>query len=143
METEHKPHFELHQRVQGELARRVKAQLWMDMGSSGSSVDKRIRLQCRRSQFDPWVGEIPWKRDRLPTLVFMGFPRGSNGKESACNAGYLGLIPGLGRSPGKEKGYPLQYSGMENSMDYIVHGIAKSRTQRSDFHFYFSGVPNF
>ena len=63
------------------------------------------------------------------------FPGGSAGKESACNAGDLGLIPGLGRSPGEGKGYPLQYSGLENSMDCIVHGVAKSRTLLSDFHF--------
>ena len=60
----------------------------------------------------------------------MGFPGGSAGKESACNAGDLGLIPRLGRSPGEGNGYTLQYSGLENSMhaDYIVYGIAKSRT---------------
>ena len=58
----------------------------------------------------------------------MGFPVGSADKESACNAGDLGLIPGLGRSAGEGKGYPLQYSGPENSMDYTVHGVAKSRT---------------
>ena len=46
-------------------------------------------------------------------------------RESACNVGYLGSIPGLGRSPGEVKGYSLQYSGLENSMDYIVHGISK------------------
>ena len=56
------------------------------------------------------VGKIHWRRDRLPTPVFMGFPGGSAGKESACNAGDLGLIPGLGRSPGEGRGYPLQYS---------------------------------
>ena len=50
----------------------------------------------------------------------------------------LGSIPGLGRSPGKGKGYPLQYSGLENSMDWIVHGVAKSRTRLSDFQFHFS-----
>ena len=65
----------------------------------------------------------------------MGFPCDSDGKESACNAGDLGLIPGLGRSPGEGKGYPLQYSGLENSMDCIVHGVAKSQTRLSDFHF--------
>ena len=65
----------------------------------------------------------------------MGFPCGSAGKESACNAGDLGSISGLGRSPGEGKGYPLQYSGLENSMDYTVHGVAKSWTQLSDFHF--------
>ena len=57
-----------------------------------------------------------------------GFPGGSAGKESACNAGDLGLIPGLGRSPGEGKGYPLQYSGLENSMDCIVHGVTKNWT---------------
>ena len=58
------------------------------------------------------------------------------GLDSACNAGDLGSIPGLGRSPGEGKGYPLQYSGLENSMDSRVHGIAKSQTQLSDFHFF-------
>ena len=58
-----------------------------------------------------------------------GFPGGSDGKDSACNAGDLGLIPGLGRSPGEGKGYPLQYSGLENSMDSIVLGIPKSPVQ--------------
>ena len=74
----------------------------------------------------------------LPTPVCLGFPGGSAGKESACNAGDLGLIPGLGRSPGEGKGYPLQYSGLENSMDCIVYGVAKSWTRLSDFHFRFS-----
>ena len=54
-------------------------------------------------------------------------------KNPTCSAGDLGLIPGLGRSPGEGKGHPLQYSGLENSMDCIVHGVAKSRTQLSDF----------
>ena len=67
----------------------------------------------------------------------MGFPGGSAGKESACNVGDLGSIPGLGRSPGEGKGYPLQYSGLENSMDCMIHGVAKSQTQLSDFHFHF------
>ena len=58
----------------------------------------------------------------------MCFPCGSVGKESTYYAGDLGLIPGLGRSPGERKGYPLQYSDLENSMDYIVHGVTKSRT---------------
>ena len=58
----------------------------------------------------------------------VGFPNRSVGKESACNAGDPGSIPGLGRSPGEGKGYPLQYSGLENSMDGIVHGVPKSLT---------------
>ena len=63
----------------------------------------------------------------------MGFPCGSAGKESACNVEDLGSIPGLGRSPGEEKGYLLWYSGLENSMDCIVHGVTKSQMQLSDF----------
>ena len=59
---------------------------------------------------------------------FLGFPCGSTGKESACNAGDLGSVPGLGRSPGEGNSYPLQYSGLENSMDCIVYGVAKSWT---------------
>ena len=95
---------------------------------------KKICLQCRRAQFNSWVRKIPWRRDRLPTAVFLGFPCGSAGKESTCNVGDLGSIPGLGISPGERKGYPLQYSGLENSMGCIVHGVAKSRTRLSNFH---------
>ena len=65
-----------------------------------------------------------------------GFPQSPVGKESACNAGDPGSIPGSGRSPGEGKGYPLQYCGLENSMDCIVHGAAKSRTRLSDFQFH-------
>ena len=64
-----------------------------------------------------------------------GFPNSTVGKESTCNAGDPCSIPGLGRSLGEGKGYPLQYSGLENSMDCIVHGVAKSQTWLSDFHF--------
>ena len=63
-----------------------------------------------------------------------GFPDSSVGKESTCNAGDPCSIPGLGRSPGEGKGYPLQCSGLENSMDCIVHGVTKSQTQLSNFH---------
>ena len=66
----------------------------------------------------------------------MGFPNSSFGKESACNTGDPGSIPGLGRSPGERNGYPFQYSGMDNSIDCIVHGVAKSWAQLSDFHFH-------
>ena len=71
----------------------------------------------------------------MVTRENMGFPCGSAGKESACSAGDLGSIPGLGRSPGERKGYSLQYSGLENSMGTTVHGVTKSQTQLSDFHF--------
>ena len=78
-----------------------------------------------------------WRRDRLPTPVFLGFPCGSVGKESTCIAGDLGLMPGLGRSLGEGKGYPLQYSGLGNPMDYIGHADTKNQTQLSDFYFHF------
>ena len=64
-----------------------------------------------------------------------GFPCDSAGKEPACNTGDLCSIPGLGISPGEWKGYPLQYAGLENSMDCIVHEIARSQVQMSNFHF--------
>ena len=68
----------------------------------------------------------------------MGFPDCSTGKESARNAKDSSSIPGLERSPEEGKGYPLQYSGLENSMDWIVHGVTKNQTQLSDFLFFFS-----
>ena len=73
----------------------------------------------------------------------LGFPGGSDGRESTCNVGHLGLIPGLGRSPGEGKGYPLQYSGLENSRDRgpwqtTLHEVSKSQTRLSDYHFHFS-----
>ena len=79
--------------------------------------------------------EDPWRRNRLSTPVFLGFPCGLAGKESTCNAGDLGLTPGLGRSPGEGRGYQLRYSGLENSINCIVHGVTKSWTRLSDFHF--------
>ena len=63
-----------------------------------------------------------------------GFPDGSVGKESSCHAGDPGSIPGLGRSAGEGIGYPLQYSGLANSMDCTVHEVAKSQTRLRDFH---------
>ena len=67
--------------------------------------------------------------------MVLGFPGGSAGKESACSEGDLGSIPGLGRYHAEGKGCPLQYSGLENSMGCTVHGVSKSHTQLSDFHF--------
>ena len=76
--------------------------------------------------------EDPLEKGRLPTLLFLGFPAR---KESACNVGGLGSIPGMGISPGERNGYPLQYSGLENSLDCVLHGVVKSGTRLSDFHF--------
>ena len=79
-------------------------------------------------------------RDNINCLIFflgfnLGFPGGSDSKEFTCNAGDLGSIPGLGRSPGERKDYPLQCSVPENSMDCIVHGVKKSQIRLSNFHF--------
>ena len=81
------------------------------------------------------IRKIHWRRDRLLIPVFLGFPGGSAGKESARNVRDLGSIPGLGRSPGGRHGNPLQYSGLENSMDYSSWRY-KSRTRLSDFRFH-------
>ena len=86
---------------------------------------KNLSATQETSQFNSRVGKIHWKRDWLPTPVFLGFPGGSAGKESTFNSGDLGSISGLGKSSVEGNGYPLQYSGLENSMDCIIHGIAK------------------
>ena len=91
--------------------------------------DLEICLQCRRPWFDFWVRKICWRRDRLPTPVFLDFPYGLLGKESTCNVGDLGLIPGVGRSPGEGNSSPLQDSGLEDSTDCTVHGVAKVGTE--------------
>ena len=98
---------------------------WMEWASLVTQLVKNL----------PAMQEIPvrfpgqkvcWRRDGQPTPVFLGFPGGSVGKESACNVGDLGSIPGLGRSPGEGKGYSLQFSGLENYMDCVVHLVTKS-----------------
>ena len=90
------------------------------------------------AMWETWVRSLgwedPWRREKLPTPVFSGFSGGSAGKEHTRNAGDLVSIPGVGRSPEEGKGYPFQYSALENSMDYTVHEVAKSGTQLSDFH---------
>ena len=103
-------------------------------GFPNSSVGKESA--CRRPWFNSRVGKICWRRDRQPTPVFLGFPCGSEGKETTCYVGDLGVIPWLGRSPGEGKGYSLQCSGLENSMDCIEsQRVAKSQTWLRDFHF--------
>ena len=88
-----------------------------------------------------WGRKIRWRRDRLPTPVFLGFPGGSAGGECACNPEDLGSIPGLGRASGEGNSHPLRYSGLENSLDRgawwdAVHGVAESdMTERLSLHF--------
>ena len=75
------------------------------------------------------------EKGQATPLVFLGFSYGSAGKESACNVGDLGLITLLGRSTEEGNGYPLQYSGLENSMDCTVHRTTKSRARPRNFYF--------
>ena len=107
----------------------------MDMSLSKLWEMSIIRLQCRRAWFDSCLGKIHWRRDRPPTPVFLGFPCGLADKESACNVGDLGSLPGLGRCPGEAKGYPLQDSGLEIFMDCIVRGVTNNWTWLSHLHF--------
>ena len=71
-------------------------------------------LPAMQESLHSWVRKIRWRRDRLPNPVFLGFPCGSVGKESICNVGDVGSVPGLGRSPGEGKGNSLQYFRLEN-----------------------------
>ena len=109
------------QRVRHDWTTKLRHILWL------------LKVRSMVWQHQHHVGACQKCRFPAPTL---GFPGGSAGKESACNMWALGLIPGLGRSSGEGNGYPLQYSGLENSKDCIVHGVTKSQTQLSDFHFH-------
>ena len=121
--------------IQGDMYIK-KAQEYQSLSMAMSGLPwqltwERIHLQCRRPWFYSWVRKFPWRRDWLPTPVFLGFPGGSDSKESARNAGDLGLIPGLGRSPGGGHGNPLQYFCLENPMDRgawwaKIHRVEKS-----------------
>ena len=125
------------------------------ISGSGRSTRERIgSVQFSRSLVSDFFA-TPWTTARqaslsiatswsvlkfwLPIPVFLGFPCGSAHKESTCNVGDLGSIPGLGRSPGEGKGYPFQYSGLDNSMDCIVYGGHKE-SDTTDFHFHFDAI---
>ena len=137
------------------LGYRVELCILRDVVGQGTSVnDKRWarqkasliaqlvkNLPAMQETLVQFLGqEDPLEKNRLPNPVFLGFPCGSAGKESTCNVGDLGSIPGLGRSSGEGKGYPLQYSGLENPMDRIVHWVKNSWTQLIDFHFHFQAT---
>ena len=77
-------------------------------------------------QYSGLENSMDCRRERLSIPVFMGFPCGSAGKESACSTGDLGSIPGLGRSPREGKGYPFQYLGLEESVGCMVREVAES-----------------
>ena len=92
-----------------------------------------VKFICQR----PMPTGRYYEMGSLRLAYVMNFSCGSAGKESTCNAGDLGLIPKLGRSPGEGKGYPLQYSGLENSMDCIAQGVTQSQTGLNDFQFHY------
>ena len=102
------------------------------------TYSQEIVKEMNRSSCLPNTPSHPMVTSYITIVHYQArFPGSSAGKESACNAGDPGLIPGSGRSAGEGNGYPLQYCGLENSMDCIVHGFAKSQTWLSDFHFHF------
>ena len=111
--------------------------------------------------FHPWVGKIPWRREWQPTPVLLlgefhgqgslggcssqghkesdrlsDFPGSSAGKQSVCHAGDCISVPRLGKSTGEENSYPLQYSGLENYIDCVGHGVITNRTQVTDSQFH-------
>ena len=98
------------------------------MGFPGSSAGNGAACNAGDPRSIPGPGRSLGEGIRRDKPIFLGFLCGSAGKESACNVGDLGSIPGLGRSPGEGNGYPLQDSGLENSMDCTVHGVAMSQT---------------
>ena len=95
-----------------------------------SSVDKESTCNARETSLIPGLGRFPWRRDRLPTPVFLGFPCGSAGKESACNVGDLGLIPGLGRFPWRRERLPTpvfwpgEFHGLSMGSQRVGHDWA-------------------
>ena len=105
---------------------------WDAISSSRGSSRPRIKPAPPALTGRLFITEPTWKPIYKHTYIHMGFPHSSVSKESACNAGHLGLIPGLGRSPGEGNGNPLQYSCLENSMDSrawqaTVHGVTRIR----------------
>ena len=106
-------------------------------GFPSSSVGK-----CRRPQFDSWVRKIHCRRDRLPTPVFLGFSGSSDGKESTCNAGDLGLLPGSERFPGEGNGSPFQWGLKELDMTewFSLHFTSLSPSQLEQYSLYLEGA---
>ena len=111
---------------------RVNSRSWWWTGRSGMLQFMGLKIVGHN-----WATELNW------TVVIWNFLGDSDSKDSVCNWEDLGLIPGLGRSPGEGNGYPIQYSCLENPMDKgawwaTIHGVTKSQTRLSDFHFHFS-----
>ena len=107
-----------------------------DRGRDETRLPPPVQMQVRVCPIFKTINLaiICYRKYVLSSSLEEGFPGSSADKESACDAGDLGSVLGLGRSPGERKGCPLQYSGLENSMGCIIHGVAKSQTRLSNFH---------
>ena len=128
----------------------------IEVGLPGQFSWQTILLQCRTLRFDSWIRKFPWRRDRIPTPLFLGFPGGSDGKQSICHVGDLGLSPELERSPGGGHCNPLQYSRLENphgQRTVAVQEVKKNQKDRTtkptiievkNYHFFpqFLVIPN-
>ena len=117
---------------------------WLQEQSGVAQLVKNLPAMLR-PQFDSWIRKIHRRRDTSTSTgvdtthsSILGFPSWLSWQRTTCNAGDLGLIPKLGRSPGEAKGYPLQYFGLENSNDCVVHGVTKRQDWES-FTFTFIG----
>ena len=119
-----------------------KNEKWNPLGQLLEAENKETATKTKFFQFQAFrinISQVPTHTFVAVALIFSfinyGFTCSSTGKESTCSAGDLHSIPGLERSSGEGKAYPLQYSGLKNFMYYIVHGVSKSWTQVSNFHF--------
>ena len=115
---------------------------WFSKPQGGASLVAQL-VKNPPAMWETWIWSLGWD-DPLEkgksTHSSMSFPCGSDGKESACNAGDLDSIPGSGRSPGEGNGNPFEYSCLENPVgrgawQSIVHGVAKTQTRLRNFHF--------